>query len=285
MTTEMRDLADRFKNGDEEAGDMMLEKGIECHKRGLIGDTIEWWETAANAGVGGAVWNLAYIVYGNPAVGKADAEKFMYWLGELAYKYNNLPSMVTLGAILCGSAENQYITNIYPELASEYNPQKGFQLIEDAVKRAEDTSKYPETPLGMTHYNDIANSYHADTRKRNNSANNMYFKSDFGHLVALTKKIIYSDKTIGAMKDGRGIQHLPKENIPQITSLLEMKLDSQKKELLSMLQAHACVNGLEDELKRIQVLRNAGDVEGIAVSGKTALADMLETFSRAVLEG
>ena len=285
MKNEIRELMERVKSGDKNAGEAMVNNGINCHRNGDINGTIEWWEAAASADVGDAAWNLTYIIYGNPTVGKADSKRFMYWLSELANEWKNPPSMVILGAILCGSAENHYITNIYPELASSYNPREGFELIEEAVKRAEDTSRNPQNPLGYTHYSDIKNAYHADTRKRAEGGSaSLYFK-DFSHLAALAKKLIYTDRAFEALKAGRGVQGIPQENLAQIIMVFPAALDASRKELLSILKSLLHRDSYENEMMReINALRNTGEINGWAPAGKDELADVLEKYLRVALD-
>ena len=294
MTSEMRELIAQAKNGDKAAADAILNKGIDCHRNGDVDGAIRWWEAAAvELDVMGGGWNLAYQVYGNPNFGKADAKMFMKWLkwlaeGDGTVGWKNPHSMVLLGAIYCQSAGNEYI-EMFPELVSAYNPKAGFALLEDAVKRAENTSKNPQNPLGMDHYSSIRSAYHADTTKRNKDPSNMFFKG-FGHLAALAKKSIYDDRALDAAKAGRGTKNRPQEVMQQLIALNEMLLHDSKKELLSMLQAYlsrAQLSGqsYENEMMReIGELRSTGEVDGISVAGKDELADVLEKFLQVALD-
>jgi len=301
MQSEIRDLMERAKNGDNAAGQAMVNSGIDCHRSGDIAGTIEWWEAAANADVGDAIWNLTYIVYGNPDVGKADADRFMHWLNVLANEWKNPPSMVTLGAILCGSTGNHYVNTVYPQLVSAYDPKNGFALIEDAVRRAENKERYSQNPLNYNHYSDMSDAYNADTGKRAGGRSaDMYFKG-FSHVAALAKRLIYNDRAIDAVKEGRGTHILNQDQIIQISALYQLSNEKMGKEMIallkSVLQRELAIDGLSiiagsvdrpeigaDTLKDINHLRNTGKIDEWEPAGKDELADVLEKYLRAALD-
>ena len=298
MRNEIRELLEKAKKGDYNAGQMMVNNGIDCHRNGDIDGAIEWWEAAASADMGDALWNLTYIIYGNPSVGKHDEKQFMYWLGELAYEWKNPQSMVVLGAILCGDSRNHYINNVYPGLKSAYNPKEGFALIEDAVRRAGNTAKYSQNPLGYLQYSSyITDAYQSDTYKRNTDYKTMFFQ-DIDHAAALAKQLIYQESAIAALKANRGTNHV--NDFEETLAVEETILNNCKKELLAVLGMwlgkEAALDSMsallgekravigKDILKYIHNLRKDGLVGGIPMADKDELADVLEVFLHTALK-
>ena len=138
---------------------------------------------------------------------------------KLIYKHNDIPAMVTLGAILCGDPNNRHISiecHGLPELAEPpyYNPKEGFRLIEEGVQLAENAD---ENPLGCRHYEEIHAAYHYHTGKRKE-----YFQDGHCSLTeALGKKVEYADKVRAALRDRKGTSHIPEEHMDMVIALWE----------------------------------------------------------------
>jgi hypothetical protein len=150
---------------------------------------------------------------------------------KLANEYNDPKAMVTLGAIYSDDPYNRHKRD-FPPLASCYEPHKAFPLIEKGVEIAESMA---ENPLGYVQYDEISCAYHSETRKVR-LGNDCYFKgSDF--IIALAKKLKYSEKALTALKQGKGTSNIPKENIEKLIEAHKTKADSAEKELMYRMQA------------------------------------------------
>ena len=143
---------------------------------------------------------------------------------KLAYVHKDVPAMVTMGAILCGSPENRHINpevSGIPELASRpyYNPEGGFRLIEEGVRLAENMAK---NPLGFSHYDDAFVAYHFQTHKVYNrhERGEPYFPEG-GFDNALAKKFEYAKKALAALRARNGTASIPEENIEPLITMYE----------------------------------------------------------------
>ncbi|MCL2203508.1 MAG: hypothetical protein FWB88_06180 [Defluviitaleaceae bacterium] len=146
-----------------------------------------------------------------------DAQRLINCFERLISVHNRIDTMVTLGAILCGDAENNQHIQSIPELASApyHNPSKGYRLIEEGIRLAEEAE---EDPLGFMEYNDAYCAYQYGTTFL--SKGSKYFQGE-ARKKALQMKVSCAKKALDALKAGKGTDIIPKENMAPMIAMQE----------------------------------------------------------------
>ena len=202
----------------------------------------EYWLKKSAHGGNSYATKLLIILYTEVTnFKKASSQGFLEILGELANKKDPL-AMVVLGTIHCCDPKSRYVER-YPDLISEYNPKKGFALIEEGVKLGElrwkDNEKAGCFFTDLFLYADIADAYHSETRKIYNpqERGRCYFDTNGAFIDAHKRKIYYRKKALEVANSWPG---LPSDFILSH----EISLDASQKELDAFLETMMISNGL-----------------------------------------
>jgi len=224
MTNEMRELVARAQSGDADS-QFDLGRAFALGVDGFPQNTAEGilWLKACRDRVWGAN-NLLIGMSMSERFGPQNPELLIESFEKLVYVHKDVRAMVTFGAILCGDFYNRHINEErggIPVLAEKpyNNPARGFRLIEEGVKIAE---SMPENPLGYGEYDEISSAYHNETKKlhrKESSGSSCFSRSE--SIAALTKKADYAQKTLVALKQGRGVSEQEKEHMAELIKIAE----------------------------------------------------------------
>ncbi|MCL2363988.1 MAG: hypothetical protein FWC71_04920 [Defluviitaleaceae bacterium] len=118
----------------------MLQLGNHLMTQGKENDAVAWWIKAAEAGRGGAAYNLARHYSGLDS-GYGNGPEMLKWLQKLAMDFNDGWGMLHLGVIMCGGTHQVWKRTISPDdFGIARNVEEGLRLIINGVKQTEVTS-------------------------------------------------------------------------------------------------------------------------------------------------
>ena len=306
MTSEMRDLSNKAQNGDLES-QYYLGRAYAFAEKGFsqnIPEALKWLNIAGEK-YAAPLKNIIGIYMGAAGDEHRNARGIIETLQKIIDIHDDILARINLGLIYTGNPNDGHIAlrkGGLPELLSFCNPKLGYKLIEEGVAKAEGQD---DNPLKYSVYEAIQEAYHHDTQKRYKDSSSMFFQ-DFGHLIALAKKVIYGDRALDALNAGKGTEDIPQENLSPLIALAYLGLDSSKGELLSILKGDVSQDQLIDTLyqlenlyggssqntqdyigetmREINKLRSTGEYNGISFAGKQELADVLELFLRVAID-
>ena len=118
----------------------MLQWGNHLMAQGKHDQAVIWWAKAAQAGRGGAAYNLARH-YSGLDTGVGNGPEMLKWLQRLANDFNDGWGMLHLGVIMCGGVHQVWKRHIHiDEFGLARNVEEGLRLIINGVKQTEATS-------------------------------------------------------------------------------------------------------------------------------------------------
>jgi len=239
MTNEIRELMAKADSGDAESK-FYVARAYAFGESGLSKDVpaaIKLFNEISNEIVA-ASFNLIGIYMGQCGSEYRNAKGVIDSFQLLIDVFNGARAMVSLGAIYCGSPYNRHISadmGGLPELADYYNPQKGFALIEQGLRRGEEMEA---DYFSYSHFEEVAGAYLADTTRVSGGKPKLwetpYYKGlDF--TIALARKAVYEEKCVNALETGN--HTLPQDVVDNYLSLARIKKSEAQKELESIITA------------------------------------------------